>query len=174
MAYNPKQLAAARASKLAKIPHPSFKFWSRVEFTRDCWIWKGDKFASGYGQFYVRTKAVYAHRFAWNQLIGVVPKGLELDHLCRNRACVRPAHLEPVPHRKNVIRGVSPAAVNAHKTHCVNGHRFDERNTYRDPSTNNRSCRICVNDRAKLFRARHPGHVERMKIWCKEHRKKKP
>lgn len=120
------------------------RFWSRVEITGDCWIWQGKHNGLGYGQFFVHGRHVYAHRYAYEELIGPIPEGLELDHLCRNPSCVRPDHLEAVDHRTNIRRGNSMFTGwwNKRKTHCPRGHPYDERNTYVD-KRGIRSCRKC-------------------------------
>lgn len=84
------------------------------------------------------------HRVVYEHLIGPIPVGLELDHLCRVRNCVCPFHLEPVPQRTNLMRGFSPTAINARKTHCPNGHSYTEENTYRPPGRPMRVCRTCA------------------------------
>jgi len=90
------------------------------------------------------------HRIAYEFALGPIPDGLTLDHLCRNTICCNPAHLEPVTLRVNTLRGTSPIADNARKTHCKNGHPFDEANTYNPPKQpTHRHCRICQNERGK-------------------------
>jgi len=86
-------------------------------------------------------------------LVGPIPAGLQLDHLCRNRACVRPDHLEPVRSRENTLRGFGPSAINARKTVCAHGHPFDEANTGRSPN-GRRFCRECGRIRARAYQAR--------------------
>ncbi len=116
------------------------RFWEKVQKTDGCWEWLASRVA-GYGRFRaVSGEAhVQAHRWAYEALIGPIPDGLEIDHLCRNRGCVNPAHLEPVTARENVRRGIAPAAVNARKTHCPRGHLYD----YTWPSGFRRGCREC-------------------------------
>lgn len=88
------------------VPRP---FWSYVFFHEDgCWEWTGAKTAAGYGQFTRRKE--YAHRHAYEDLVGPIPEGLVIDHLCRNPSCVNPDHLEPVTQRENIRRGTSPLA----------------------------------------------------------------
>ena len=70
-----------------------------------CWIWIGSIVGSGYGQIRIDGVNVYAHRFSYEQKHGKIPKGLEMDHICRVRNCVNPDHVEPVTHKENVIRG---------------------------------------------------------------------
>lgn len=89
------------------------RFWSKVEKTDGCWNWTGALNGDGYGSFRVGAGTVKAHGFTWELANGPVPAGLELDHVCRNRACVRPDHLEAVTHIVNVHRGNMPSIVAA-------------------------------------------------------------
>jgi hypothetical protein len=116
------------------------RFWAKVEKTDTCWVWSAAKI-SGYGAFKLDGRAIRAHRFAYELLVGPVPEGLPLDHLCRNRACVNPAHLEPVTHRVNILRGEGACAVKARQTHCIHGHEFTLENTYL--KSGKRQCRTC-------------------------------
>lgn len=122
---------------------PSQRFWSKVNKTNTCWLWTAYKFPTGYGRFgLTHNIGVRAHRWAYEEANGPIPAGMELDHLCRTPACVRPTHLEAVTHRVNVMRGQSFAARNAAKTICPQGHSYDEKNTYHKPN-GYRICRIC-------------------------------
>lgn len=113
------------------------------------WEWQGFRDYDGYGQAagentYEGCKP--AHRVVYEMMVGPIPEGLQLDHLCRNRACVKPSHVEPVSGAENIRRGQSPAAKNARKTHCLRGHFYDEVNTYVSPD-GRRSCRTCHRER---------------------------
>lgn len=121
------------------------RFWSKVDKSGDCWIWTAAKFGNGYGMFSpdYRGKSWLAHRFAYEMKVGPIPEGLTIDHLCRKHACVNPAHLEPVTKRENTLRGISPVAVNAQRTHCPHGHAYSPENTWVD-KTGARHCRICM------------------------------
>lgn len=102
----------------------------------------------GYGQFWANGKNRRAHRVAFELLVGPIPEGQTLDHLCRVRACVNPAHLEPVPVRENLLRGVGVCASNVRKDTCKHGHPFTPDNTYRfGPEQRWRSCRTCRQNR---------------------------
>jgi hypothetical protein len=95
-----------------------------------CHEWTGARIPDGYGHTSVNGRAVLAHRLYYEAAKGHIADGLEIDHLCRNRSCVNPDHLEPVSHRENVLRGENPMAQQARRTHCKRGHLFDEENTY--------------------------------------------
>jgi len=128
------------------------RFWAKVDKSLDgigCWVWTGAPTSGrncGYGRFSIGGRAdnrmVSAHRFAYELLVGIIPDGLTIDHLCRNRLCVNPAHLEAVDNRTNILRGTGSAAQRAKVTHCVRGHLFDMFNTYIDPE-GHRVCRHC-------------------------------
>jgi hypothetical protein len=115
-----------------------------------CWLWTASLKPNGYGAFRHQGRMQRAHRVAYELLVGPIPVGLQLDHLCRTLRCVNPAHLEPVTGSVNIRRGTSVAALRARQTHCKHGHPFDETNTYLYPN-GVRECRTC---RTKARRAR--------------------
>lgn len=137
-----------------------------------CWLWLSDaQLRAGYGRFYFDGRRHQAHRFVYELLVGSVPEGMELDHLCRIRRCVNPAHLEPVTGRVNILRGVSPSAVNAAKSHCSRGHELTGDNLVASflQQTGGRRCRICDNERMRsAYRESNPdrGLPNALKTHC--------
>lgn len=118
-----------------------------------CLVWTGYLDPNGYGRMTAThdSKSKLAHVIAYQTFVGPVPDGLELDHLCRNRACIAVEHLEPVTHRENILRGQTRAARNMSVTHCPRGHPFDDANTYRD----RRGWRGCLACRRAAARERY-------------------
>lgn len=120
-----------------------------------CWVWQGSIAPNGYGRMGIGQRSrgtkrtVYTHRLSYELYVGPIPAGRELDHLCRNRACCNPGHLEPVTRRENTLRGDAPALlaqINGAKTHCIHGHPFDEANTTLRHG-GGRRCRACSRER---------------------------
>lgn len=109
-----------------------------------CWEWTGARSTNGYGKIQEKEAgtSTYAHRVSYELHVSAIPSGLVIDHLCRNKLCVNPEHLEPVTARENVLRGVGPSAKCAAMTQCAKGHRFDGANTYTAPN-GKRGCRKC-------------------------------
>ena len=144
-------------------PEAVERIWARTIVSESgCWEWQLATDAKGYGQIKLGrvqtgTRGTYrVHVAAYRALFGDVGEGLELDHLCRNRRCWRPDHLEPVPHKVNVLRGESPAARHAVKSHCPQGHPYDAANTYIIPSSGRRVCRICKRESNRERERLHP------------------
>jgi hypothetical protein len=127
--------------------------WSHVAVgtARECWPYQGRLTTKGYGQFYFNGRRHSAHRVAYELAIGPVPSGAQLDHLCRNRACCNPSHLEPVSPKEDTRR--SPIH-NGAKTHCPHGHPYSAENTRRYRGS--RYCRTCQN-RPQSSRDGGPG-----------------
>lgn len=139
-----------------------YRFWPKVNkagpvsalANGNCWIWMAaTNGKNGYGIFRGgegrdlcgSRRWMLVHRFVYEITFGPIPEGLEPDHLCRNRLCVNPSHLELVTHRVNTLRGYSPAANQARRDHCLRGHVFDKRE-----NGGKRRCSIC--DRVKELR----------------------
>lgn len=130
------------------------KFWARVVPMMDdrgCWEWSGALHPQGYTQFWVPGERIprKGHRASYEIHKGPIPDGLEIDHLCRNRGCVNPNHLEAVTHQVNMLRGETVAAFSARKTTCKMGHTFDWVNSY-----SKRGCRTCHNARQRAYNTR--------------------
>lgn len=111
-----------------------------------CWKWTGTLNANGYGRIIDKGVRRQASRVAYELFNGQITPGLTIDHVCRNRWCVNPGHLQAVSNRENVTRGIGPSAVNARKTKCPQGHAYNEINT-RVGHGGKRQCRAC--DRAR-------------------------
>lgn len=108
-----------------------------------CWLWTGGGGGAGYGRFSASRTMVMAHRFSYEAHVGPIPDGLQIDHLCRVRACVNPSHLEPVDARTNTLRGAGRTALNAKKEVCHRGHPLSPNYGGRS----NRVCRVCDRER---------------------------
>ncbi|MDJ1136239.1 HNH endonuclease signature motif containing protein [Streptomyces iconiensis] len=117
-----------------------------------CHHWDGSLNENGYGSFWGADRTVKAHRFAYEQAHGPIPAGLDVDHRCRNRACVRPSHLRAVTHRENILASSNHVARRAAVTHCPTGHAYDEANTYR-AKNGTRKCRACKTTAQRAARA---------------------
>lgn len=125
------------------------RFIGRIDFEdSECWTFLGNKNKDGYGGISVSGKWWSTHRYSYVTLVGEIPEGLELDHLCSNRACANPDHLEPITHIENVRRGEK-----ASRTHCPQGHEYSVENTYLNKK-GWRKCKICTADAQRRYQAK--------------------
>lgn len=120
-----------------------------------CWDWQKSLNSDGYGQMQIDFFRAKAHQWMYSLFVENVPKGKEVDHLCKRRNCVNPAHLEAVTHRENVLRGSSPSARDAAKTHCSNGHLLTVC-TVRPSMAGVRWCEPCTRQRSRERYLRMP------------------
>jgi len=149
-----KDLAIGREVLAAMRPTTKERFWSKVDKNHitDCWMWVGHK-RNGYGQFNYGGRngvRIGAHRYAYQEIVGDIPGDMVLDHLCRQRDCVNPDHLEPVTRKENVIRGFSPAARQSRQKNCKRGHALSGDNLYVTPK-GRRQCRSCRKQAMKQY-----------------------
>ena len=155
------------------------RFWRYAEkdSSSGCWLWKGSLTRDGYGIFHVRInengrKYQRAHRWAYDNFVGLIPDGLTIDHLCRVRNCVNPDHLEVVTGKENTLRGEAVSSINSRKTHCINGHELIGENIYRG-FLGKRICYVCIKIRKKEYRKRDsekivkvvPTHCRNGHLW---------
>jgi hypothetical protein len=135
------KLRAAWTHRRERLPD----FWDRVKKTDTCWLWMGSSSDAQYGNFQREGRLYLAHRYAYEQVRGPIPVGLELDHLCRRPRCVNPDHLEAVTPQVNQHRGMSPSGINARKTHCAKGHPFATYGKYQQTGkrAGRRRCGLC-------------------------------
>ena len=128
-----------------------FGVWYIPEPNTGCWLWmRACHKKTGYG---VTSRNRLSHRVAYQMWRGQIPDGLSIDHLCRTRSCVNPDHLEVVTDRENILRGVSPSANNARKTHCCNGHEFNQANVRL--TSDGKECRTCRMEITARYRMAH-------------------
>lgn len=118
-----------------------------------CWQWIGKSHYSGYGNVYIQGRIYTTHRVMFELYYGPIPDGLDLDHICRNRICCNPEHLEPVSRRVNSLRGVGATAAHAKANHCPHGHPYEGNNLV-ILSHGGRDCRQCINRRSREYSAR--------------------
>ena len=135
------------------IKHKSFKHFiqnSIVDFPTQCWTYRACPEKDGYCRIGMNGKRYSIHRASYSYFKGQIPYGKEIDHLCRNRKCFNPSHLEAITHRTNVLRGIGLSAINAKKTFCPKGHLYIG---YNIKMTRNqeRICRTCAQDQNRIF-----------------------
>lgn len=133
------------------------RLMSHTKIEGDCLIWVGGLDKDGYGITWLAGITRRAHRAFYELVIGEIPEGMGLDHLCRNRACVKPIHLDPVPTRINILRGLGFARINHEKTHCAKGHLLSGVNLHTGKPNKHhprgqRYCRDCLNKKSKHYR----------------------
>lgn len=121
-----------------------FMQYVKKDTSSGCWEWTGTLQKNGYSAFYCNGKIVRGHRWSYEHFTAPMPQGKEIDHLCRNRKCVNPSHLEPVTRKENMRRAM--------RFHCVNGHAFTPENTYMHDGK--RYCRECRRIRVRAYRRR--------------------
>lgn len=130
------------------------RFAAKVDTDGPCWLWTGYVGNHGYGVFGVDHKTVLAHRYSYERFVGEIPTGLQIDHLCREKTCVHPDHLEAVTQSENIHRSDCVTAINARKTHCKRGHSLEPPNMYlyRHPTAGRieRRCRECYGGNTNL------------------------
>lgn len=133
-------------------PAQEERFWAKVQKTEGCWLWTSQIEAKGYGRFRFNGRPVLAHRFSYELAYGPIPSGMEIDHLCRTRHCIKPEHLEAISHIDNLRRGNTFDIGSVHRsiTHCPRGHPYNAENTYHDKK--GRQCIACRRERAKELR----------------------
>lgn len=119
-----------------------------VPLFASCWLWTGARSGDGYGMKRVAGRTVYTHRYIYELFVGPIPRGLEIDHLCRQRGCCNPLHLRPSTRRENYFAAGSKTK--GMKTHCPAGHHYSTENTIRDKYTAYRKCRCCHNTRRRV------------------------
>ena len=121
----------------------------KIEKTNNCWNWKATT-SRGYGYFRLGSRMVSAHRFAYELFKDNIPEKLQIDHLCRNRKCVNPDHLEPVTAKENLYRGNPVFLLNKNKSHCKNGHEFTIEGVWKNKN-GGRYCKKCHNKRQRDY-----------------------
>ena len=145
MTSQPNEPTEAPAPAASSTQKDRDRLWSyALADGSGCWVWQLALSESGYGRIWVGDKALRPHRFAYEIVKGPIPEELELDHLCRLRACINPNHLEAVTHLENMRRGEAPPPPRyALRAYCKRGHAFTKANTYITPTRSARGCRAC-------------------------------
>lgn len=130
----------------------------KIAKSKNCWYWTGAKDWDGYGKIRIyvaphKYAQGSAHREMYKIFVGKIPDGYQVDHLCMNKSCVKPSHLEAVTPQINTLRAPNaPASINARKTHCLKGHKLTTESVYSPPKyPNKRECKICRLERTRLW-----------------------
>ncbi len=157
----PRNGREKRGVKLKQLNHlePWARVVERCEWVGQCFIYRGKINNHGYGRIFIGTKQVPTHRLVYEHFKGQIPEGFDIDHVkargCQSTACCNPDHLEAVSHRENILRGDSPSAVAARRTHCAQGHVLADDNLSPFFAKKGwRSCRLCYNARRRAARSR--------------------
>jgi len=126
----------------------------KIDPVTKCWNWTGTLRPDGYGLIYLAElkKQLRVHRVVYELLVKKIESGLVIDHLCRNRKCVNPNHLEQVSIKTNTLRGISPVVQKKNQTHCKYGHELLGENLYIHPKRNTRNCKKCSNSKSQMRR----------------------
>lgn len=155
------------------------RFWGKVSKTNSCWLWTGAlNPQTGYGTIFIswlgnnRQKTQTTHRLVWELMRGPIPDGLTIDHLCRVRSCCNPDHLEPVTLAENTRRSPKVGRGRTIKTHCRQGHLFDEENTVRT-TKGTRRCRACRDAYMREYLVRNPKDPEKSRAYMREYYKRR-
>ena len=133
------------------------RFWKKVLKSSGCWQWIGAKTPQGYGSFWTGKFNSLAHRVAWKLMVGLIPDNMTIDHLCRNKLCINPNHLEVVTLRENILRGDNACSNNYKKTHCSKGHPLVA--GIRPQKTEHRGCPICIKEKSQEWKINHRKHL---------------
>lgn len=147
-------------------PEQSERFWARVDVPYQpscCWEWTGCVKSNGYGDCTFGAKSFMPHRVAYTLLVGPIPNGLQIDHLCRNRKWVNPDHLEPVTNKENARRGISPIATKMRRNHCHRGHEYTPENTKLDHK-GSRVCQAC----RRIYTSQRTASLREQRIAARE------
>jgi hypothetical protein len=137
---------------------------SMPEPNTGCWIWHGDSVNGGYGRTSVDGRKWLVHRAAYHAWVGDIPKGLTIDHLCKQPSCCNPQHMEPVTMKENIMRGDSFSRINAEKVECKRGHPLSGDNLYRYKD-GRRDCRTCMDIRYRAYyEANRLSIIEKQKV----------